>query len=130
MKKLIVAALMTALSLPVCAEVYKCPGKKPTDVPVIQQMPCSPQGGGEKLEIKVIKTTGASGIRESEIAVSKELSNNLKMIDDAREKVRQEGIVEDKRKETLAVERRKAAALESAAAAAWAPKTITIFRSH
>ena len=46
-KKLTVA-MLDVLSAPTFGQtIYKCPSATPGAPPIIQQMPCSPQGGGE-----------------------------------------------------------------------------------
>lgn len=96
--------------------IYKCPSATPGAPPVIQQMPCSPQGGGEAMEVKPLKASG-DGLRPEEIAVTKSLSEHNQAAEQARAKVIEEGKAEDRRVEALNVERRKAAALEEQAAA-------------
>lgn len=96
--------------------IYKCPSATPGAPPVIQQMPCSPQGGGEAMQVKPLKASG-DGLRPEEIAVTKSLSESNRAAEQARAKVIEEGKAEDKRVEALNVERRKAAAMEEQAAA-------------
>lgn len=96
--------------------IYKCPSATPGTPPVFQQMPCSPTGGGETLEVKPIKGSG-DGLRQEEIAVTRQLSEANRAAEKARADVRAEGIKEDNRRESVAIERRKAAAMEEQAAA-------------
>lgn len=96
--------------------IYKCPSATPGAPPVIQQMPCSPTGGGETMDVKPLKASG-DGLRPEEIAVTKSLSESNRAAEQARAKVIEEGKAEDRRVEALNVERRKAAALEEQAAA-------------
>lgn len=96
--------------------IYKCPSATSGAPPVIQQMPCSPQGGGEAMQVKPLKASG-DGLRPEEIAVTKSLSESNRAAEQARAKVIEEGKAEDKRVEALNVERRKAAAMEEQAAA-------------
>ncbi|KAB2922279.1 MAG: hypothetical protein F9K25_19470 [Candidatus Contendobacter sp.] len=54
--------LLSVLSAPAFSQTYKfykCPSSTPGAPPVIQQMPCSPQGGGEKIKINPILSTGS-----------------------------------------------------------------------
>lgn len=96
--------------------IYKCPSATPGAPPIIQQMPCSPQGGGEAMEVKPLKASG-EGLRPEEIAVTKQLSESNRAAEQRRAAVIEEGKAEDRRVEALNVERRKAAALEEQAAA-------------
>lgn len=115
--KKLTALVIALLSAPAFGQtVYKCPSATPGAPPVFQQMPCSPQGGGETLEVKPIKGSG-DGLRPEEIAVTKQLAESNRAADQARAAVRAEGIKEDNRREAVAIERRKAAALEEQAAA-------------
>jgi hypothetical protein len=96
--------------------IHKCPSTTPGAPPVIQQMPCSPQGGGEMMEVKPLKSSG-EGLRPEETAVSKQLSEHNRAAEQTRADIRAKGIEEDKRQEALNIERRKARALEEQAAA-------------
>lgn len=96
--------------------IYRCPSATPGAPSVIQQMPCSPQGGGESIEVKPLKASG-DGLRPEEMAVSKQLSESNRAAEQARAEHRAKLIEEDKRQEALNVERRKAAAMEEQAAA-------------
>jgi len=117
MKRSIAIALTMIFSAPSIAQtVYKCPSATPGAPPAIQQMPCSPQGGGETMEVKPLKGSG-DGLRPEEIAVTRQLSESNRAVEQGRAKVIAEGIAEDNRREALNVERRKAAAMEEQAAA-------------
>lgn len=55
--------LSLLLPLPAFAQtMYKCPSPTPGAPPIYQQMPCSPQGGGESMPVKAIP----SGVDSSE----------------------------------------------------------------
>jgi len=96
--------------------IYKCPSATPGAPPIIQQMPCSPQGGGEAMEVKPLKASG-EGLRPEEIAVTKQLSESNRAAEQRRAAVIEESKAEDRRVEALNVERRKAAAMEEQAEA-------------
>lgn len=116
------AKILTAVTVALVASpafgqtIYKCPSATPGAPPVIQQMPCSPTGGGETMDVKPLKASG-DGLRPEEIAVTKSLSESNRAAEQARAKVIEEGKAEDRRVEALNVERRKAAAMEEQAAA-------------
>ncbi len=57
--------------------IYKCPSATPGAPPVIQQMTCSLQGGGEMMEVKPLKASGAGGLREGEKDMLSKTSPNL-----------------------------------------------------
>lgn len=116
MKRMIAIAIALASVSASAQTVHKCPSATPGAPPVIQQMPCSPQGGGEAMEVKPLKASG-DGLRPEEIAVTKSLSEHNQAAAQSRAKVIEEGKAEDRRVEALNVERRKAAALEEQAAA-------------
>ena len=117
--KLIVTALLTALSIPVSAEVFKCQVDGKT---VYQQRPCAIDNqGNESGKMKVnTRDTGAGGIRESELEVSKSLNETINSAATSREETRQAESAAEIKHRDMMIERRKAAAAESAAAAAWA----------
>ncbi len=96
--------------------IYKCPSATSGAPPIIQQMPCSPQGGGEAMQVKPLKASG-DGLRPEEIAVTKQLSESNRAAEQRRAEVIEEGKAEDRRVEALNVERRKAAAMEEQAEA-------------
>lgn len=68
------------------------------------------------MEVKPLKGSG-DGLRPEEIAVTRQLSESNRAVEQGRAKVIAEGIAEDNRREALNVERRKAAAMEEQAAA-------------
>ena len=116
-KKLTLTITFVLLTSPTLGQtIYKCPSATPGAPPVIQQMPCSPQGGGETMEVKPLKASG-EGLRPEEIAVTKSLSESNRAAEHTRADIRAKGIEEDKRQEALNIERRKAAAMEEQAAA-------------
>ncbi|HRF61667.1 MAG TPA: hypothetical protein P5260_02720 [Candidatus Competibacter sp.] len=90
--------------------IYKCPSTTPGAPPVIQQMPCSPTGGGEAVNVKPIPTGTGSGLSEQGIQYLQE-----------RDKYRVEEAkankAENDRQDALAAEHRKARAAEEQAAA-------------
>lgn len=90
--------------------IYKCP--KPDGTTMIQQMPCSAQGGGETLTVVPIKASGPGGLRESEMAYMKASTDRLEQQAQAAE-------VERQRQEALRIEKDKAKAAESQARATW-----------
>lgn len=103
------------LSLPSVGQtMYKCPD--PSGTVKYQQMPCSPTGGGEAMTIKPIAGSG-DGLRPSEAAALKDLSEGNATI--ARERAEKQAriIAEDRRQEALSVEREKAEAMREQAAA-------------
>lgn len=114
MKTKSIIALTAALLAPVAMgqTIYKCPSV-PGAPPVFQQMPCN---GGESLDVKPIQGSGG-GLRPEEIAVTRQMSETNRAAEQARAEVRAEGIREDNRREAVAIERRKAAAMEEQAAA-------------
>lgn len=57
--------------------IYKCPSATLDAPPIIQQMPCSPTGGGEMMEVKPLKASGAGGLREGEKDMLSKTSPNL-----------------------------------------------------
>lgn len=117
--KIIVAALLTTFSVSVGAEVFKCQVDGKT---VYQQSPCAIDNqGNESGKIKVnTRDTGAGGIRESEFEVSKSLNETLNSTAKAREEMHQAESAAEIKHRDMMIERRKAEAAESAAAAAWA----------
>ncbi|MCP5197319.1 MAG: DUF4124 domain-containing protein [Gammaproteobacteria bacterium] len=89
--------------------MYKCPD--PSGNVKFQQMPCTPTGGGESMEIKSIKTTGA------DTRISAE--GRAYMQDNAarRSSEQEERRKEAERREALNVEREKARAAREQAEA-------------
>ena len=91
--------------------IYKCPSPTPGAPPVIQQMPCSPTGGGETATVKPINTTGSTlEISEPGQKYMKGNEERWTAQAEADEKERQ-------RQEALNVERAKAKAAAAQAAA-------------
>lgn len=63
MKTLITLTLL-ALTWPALSQtMYKCPD--PAGIVKFQQMPCSPQGGGEAVPVKAIPAGGGSGLSDN-----------------------------------------------------------------
>lgn len=114
--------LLSALVAPVFGQsIYKCPSSTPGAPPVIQQMPCSPTGGGETMSVKPIPTGAGSGLSEDAKAYSQELGNKRAeqaKLDDE----------ENKRREALRIEQDKARAAEDQARATWYLGTMTGYR--
>ena len=111
--KTIVCCLAVLLSATATGQqFYKCPSPTPGSPPVIQQMPCSPQGGGETLTVTPIKTGAGSG-----------LSDNAKAYLQERDQYRADeakaAAEEATRQEALASEHRKSKASEEQARATW-----------
>lgn len=58
--------LLAMLSMPAFGQsMYKCPSPTPGAPAIYQQMPCSPQGGGEVVPVKAMPTTGNEGLSDS-----------------------------------------------------------------
>ena len=65
MNRLIITVAVVLFSGQAGAQtMYKCPSPTPGAPPIYQQAPCTPQGGGETVEKKVIKTTGGIGLSD------------------------------------------------------------------
>ncbi|HOW61807.1 MAG TPA: hypothetical protein PLJ20_04490 [Candidatus Contendobacter sp.] len=90
--------------------LYKCPAPTPGAPPIIQQMPCSPTGGGETMTVKPIPTGAGAGL-------SDEAKAYLKERDQYRAEQAKAAQEEQHRAAALAAEHRKAAAAEDQAAA-------------
>lgn len=110
--------------------MYKCPSPTPGAPAMFQQMPCTPQGGGEVVEKKEIQSTGSSMMSDS-------AKSYLADVEKQRATEAAIQAEEDKRQEALNVERGKAAAQRETAraidrqtAVMAAPRTITIRRSR
>jgi hypothetical protein len=61
--------LIALLAAPAWGQsIYKCPSPTPNAPPVIQQMPCSPTGGGETITVKPLPVMGVepAGVRPGE----------------------------------------------------------------
>lgn len=109
LKKTIASILLVSLTSPVWTQtMYKCPD--PSGNVKFQQMPCTPTGGGEAVDIKKIPAGTGSG-----------LSDNAKSYLDEQSAQRAErnrlAEEEARRQEALNVERAKAAAQREQAAA-------------
>lgn len=87
--------------------IYKCP--KPDGTTMIQQMPCSAQGGGETMTVAPLKASG-EGLRDSE-------KTWLKERDEVNAETAKAAEAESHRQQALAAENRKAKAAEDQAAA-------------
>jgi hypothetical protein len=103
--------LCSALSAPALGQtIYKCPS--PDGTVTLQQMPCSPQGGGETLQLNVPKPGRDGGLRESEKAYMHESSDRIAQQAEADAK-------EKNRQEAMDIERDKAKAADNQARATW-----------
>ena len=101
--------LTLVISAPALSQqMYKCPDE--SGVVKFQQMPCSPQGGGETITVNAPKAGSDGGLRESERAYMQASSERI-------EKQRQADEAENQRQEALRVERGKVAAAREQAAA-------------
>jgi hypothetical protein len=104
----IVLMLSFFITMSVTAQtIYKCP--KPDWTTMIQQMPCSLQGGGETMTVTPLKASG-EGLRESE-------RTWLKERDEVNAETAKAAEAESHRQEALTAEHRKAKAAEDQAAA-------------
>lgn len=64
-KKVFIFTLPMILTGPTFGQtIYKCPSPTPGNPPIIQQMPCSPTGGGETMQVKPIPTGAGSGLSD------------------------------------------------------------------
>lgn len=97
--------------------MYKCPDESGTVK--FQQMPCSPTGGGEAMQVKKLPGSG-EGLRPEEAQTLKDFSEHNAAADKARAEQRARIVAEEKRQEALNVEREKAEAQRATAAAIWA----------
>lgn len=105
--------LIASLLIPVHVlgqTMYKCPSPTPGLPATYQQMPCSPQGGGETLEKKELQSTGSSMMSDSAM-------NYLADVEKQRAEESRISADEDKRQEALSIERGKVKAAEEQAAA-------------
>ena len=111
-RNMIIAIVISLLGIGIASAqtLYKCPSPTPGAPPIIQQMPCSPTGGGETMTVKPIPTGAGSGLSEDGKAYLKERDHYRA----EQAKVDEE---ERHRQEALAAEHRKAAAAEEQAAA-------------
>lgn len=94
--------------------MYKCPD--PAGVVKYQQMPCSPTGGGEAVQVKPIQSSGG-GLRPSEMETLDSLSKHNEAADKVHADKQAKIVAEEKRQEELNVEREKAEAMREQAAA-------------
>lgn len=109
MKPMLITLLLTTPAFG--QSMYKCPSPQPGAPAIYQQMPCSPQGGGEVVTVNPIRTTGADArINEQGQAY---MQDNKERWTSQREAE----IAEAKRQEALGVERDKVKAAEEQAAA-------------
>lgn len=88
--------------------MHKCPD--PSGVVKYQQMPCTPQGGGEAVAVKAIPTGAGAGLSE-------EAKTYLKERDQYRAEQAKADAEEAKRQDALRVEKAKVRAAEEQAAA-------------
>lgn len=109
-RTILIIAIALSAAPAVGQQMYKCPD--PSGVVKFQQIPCSPQGGGEAITVNAPKASSGDGLRESERAYMQASSERL-------EKQRQADEVENQRQEALRVERAKARAAEDQARATW-----------
>ena len=91
--------------------VYKCPPATPGAPPVLQQMPCSPAGGGERMQVKPLQSTGAT--LEINAQGQEYMAGNAERWKAQAEADKRQ----EERDEDLYVEHRKARAAEEQAAA-------------
>ena len=106
--KTIGLVVLLAVAAPAFGQtIYKCP--KPDGTTMIQQMPCSPQGGGEAMTVAPLKASG-EGLRDSE-------RTWLKERDEVNAENAKAAEAESHRRDALAAEQRKAQAAEEQAAA-------------
>lgn len=90
--------------------IYKCSSPTQGAPPIIQQMPCSPTGGGETMQIKSIPTGAGSGLSDEAKAYMDERDKHW---DDKAKAAAEEA----KRQDALNAEYAKARAQNRAAAA-------------
>ena len=98
------AILLTLAVFPATAQqVYKCPSPITGGAPVIQQMPCTPTGGGESVTVKAIPQGAGSGLSDDAKNYMADRDKHWSDKEKAAEEERQ-------RQEALNIERAKAAA--------------------
>ena len=102
-KHLCVIVLALAALPATAQQVYKCPAPTPGAPPVIQQMPCTPTGGGESVTVKAIPQGAGSGLSDDAKGYMAERDKHWSAKEKAAEEERQ-------RQEALNIERAKAAA--------------------
>lgn len=113
-----VMMMLVLVAMPVCGQtMYKCPDE--SGVVKYQQMPCSPTGGGEAVQVKKLPGSG-EGLRPEEAQTLKDFSEHNAAADKARADEHARIVAEEKRQEALNVEREKAEAQRATAAAIWA----------
>lgn len=111
MKTKVVMLVASLVAMPAASQtMYKCPSPTPGLPATYQQMPCSPQGGGETLEKKELQSTGSSMMSDSAM-------NYLADVEKQRAEESRISAEEDKRQEALSIERGKVKAAEEQAAA-------------
>lgn len=66
MNRRLIASLILIAAPASAQTIYKCPSPTPGAPPVIQQMPCSPTGGGETVKVDAPKASGEGGLRQGE----------------------------------------------------------------
>lgn len=110
--RITILSLALILTAPALGQtIYKCPSPTPGAPAVIQQMPCSPTGGGESMAVKPIQTTGSTlEVNAQGQAFMQDNRDRWAAQAEAAEKERQ-------RQEALGVERAKVRAAEEQAAA-------------
>lgn len=98
-----------ALALPAYGQtMYKCPNAAGTVN--FQQMPCTPQGGGEEVPVKTLTSGQGAHLSENAIRYLQEQTQ-------ARQEAAAIALEEAKRREALNIERGKVRAAEEQAAA-------------
>lgn len=103
--------LSLLLTLPALGQtMYKCPSPTPGLPATYQQMPCTPQGGGEMVEKKELQSTGSSMMSDS-------ARGYLADVESQRAEQAKAADEESKRREALNVERGKVRAAQEQAAA-------------
>lgn len=108
MKTMLITLLLTAPAFG--QSMYKCPSPTPGAPATYQQMPCSPQGGGDVVQKKEIQSTGSPLMSES-------AKGYLSNVESQRAEESRIAAEEDKRQEALSVERGKVKAAKEQAAA-------------
>jgi multidrug efflux pump subunit AcrA (membrane-fusion protein) len=109
MKPILITLLLTTPAFG--QSMYKCPSPQPGAPAIYQQMPCSPQGGGDAVTANPIRTTGTDArINEQGQAY---MQDNKERWTSQREAE----IAEANRQDALDAEHRKAKAAEDQAAA-------------
>jgi hypothetical protein len=91
--------------------IYKCPSPTPGAPPIIQQMPCTPAGGGETMQVKPLQSTGST------LEINEQGREYMTSNKERWEKQATDEKAERERQQALAAEHRKARAAEEQAAA-------------